>query len=412
MDHKIIDIFTPKLVDDLMQGVTYIENNSFIAQMIAKKKMFSLIFYGPTGCGKTTVSKVLCNQLNLQYEIFNSTVDNKQKLIQLLENNFIDVIIVDEIHRLNKDKQDILLPYLNDNTKPKKILATTTENPFFYINPAIRSRCHLIQIPSFSTEQTIEYVYQKLITHDIKLLTKQNVSQICRRLGNDIRSIIAIIDALYNLYDDTPITSQIIDTLLLTKSTTIANKGGDNIHDLKSAFHKSMRGSDVDASLHYLACLIKLQDLQTIERRIIACAYEDVGFANINLILRVTNSLNAAKLMGFPEAINILAACVIEIALSPKSNSICNAITKALIDVENQTYEIPFHLRDSHYKSASKLNVKGYIYPLDYEDGYVVQNYLPNKLKNKIYFKPNLQNPAEMKLVEWITKIKSKHNLN
>lgn len=392
----------PKSINEIAGQKHLLSDNSLITKMIKNKKIYSLIFYGPPGIGKTTMALAICNDLKIPYAIFECGIDSKQKLLQLIDlakHSDDYVIICEEIHRLNKDKQDILLPYIEKGIV--NIFCTTTENPYFVVNPAIRSRCQILEFKPLQSSDMFIYLKKLISSGKINLdISDELLKKLTNHTNGDFRSTINLIDLLVNLYQDTKITNEILSQVIQNKFI-IASHYGDAHYDLLSAFHKSLRGSDPDAAIYYLAQLLVQGDFKSLDRRLIACVYEDVGLANPQLCNRVVNGVQAAEIVGFPENKQIYANLVIEICLSPKSNSAICAITEALKDVESgKIYSIPNYIKDAHYKSAAKLNHKGYKYPHDY-GGYVKQQYLPNELKNKKYYK-QLTNGVEEKLNSWL----------
>ena len=401
-NNPLANLIRPKSIHDIVGQKHLLSSNSLITKMIDNKKIYSLIFYGPPGIGKTTMALAMCNDLQIPHAIFECGIDSKQKLLELIDlakqsDNY--VIVCEEIHHLNKDKQDILLPYIEKGTV--NIFCTTTENPYFVINPAIRSRCQILELKPLQDSDMYIYLKKLIDKKQIQLLiSNELLKKLTKYTNGDFRSTINLVDLLVNLYSGKKITNEILMQVIQNKFI-IASHYGDAHFDLLSAFHKSLRGSDPDAAIYYLAQLLVQGDFKSLNRRLIACVYEDVGLANPQLCNRVVSGVQAAEVVGFPENKQIYANLVIEICLSPKSNSAINAINKALNDVESgKIYSIPNHIKDNNYKSSIKLEHKGYKYPHDY-GGYVEQQYLPNELKNKKYYKP-LKNGVEEKLNYWL----------
>lgn len=398
----LAETIRPKSIDNIVGQGHLLSSDSLITKMIENKKIYSLIFYGPPGIGKTTMALAMCNDLQVPYAIFECSIDSKQKLLELIDlakHSDKYVIIFEEIHRLNKDKQDILLPYIEKGIV--NIFCTTTENPYFVVNPAIRSRCQILELKPLHSSDMYTYLKKLIDKKEIQLLISDDLlKKLTKYTNGDFRSTINLIDLLVNLYGGKKITSEILNQVIQNKFI-IASHYGDAHYDLLSAFHKSLRGSDPDAAIYYLAQLLVQGDFKSLDRRLIACVYEDVGLANPQLCSRVVSAVHAAEIVGFPENKQIYANAVIEICLSPKSNSAICAINEALNDVESgKIYPIPNHIKDNNYKSSVKLNHKGYKYPHNY-GGYVDQQYLPNELKNKKYYK-SLKNGIEEKLNSWI----------
>ncbi|BAO73848.1 ATPase AAA [Ureaplasma parvum serovar 3] len=350
----------------------------------------------PPGVGKSSLAKVLAQDLKVPFAFFNPVVDSKKQLMQIIEqaldlNNFI--IIIDEIHRLNKDKQDILLPIIEANKI--KLFATTTENPFFVINPALRSRCQLLSLKPLTSSQISERI--KTLINVEEVFEPQAFNLLINKTNGDLRAVINTLEIIYLLYKEHKV-DYVLLKRIMQESYALGSSDGDEIHDLKSAFHKSMRGSDCDAALYYLARLIIIGDFEAIYRRVSVCVHEDIGLANPNLCLRVDQGINSCRFLGYPENQVILANLVLQICLSNKSNSVYLAYQKAFEDAANgKQYSIPNHVRDAHYASAIKLGVHGYKYPHDFKNNYVNQQYLPRELTNKKYYVPQ-NNEQEFKL--------------
>lgn len=398
----------PTSVSEIVGQTHLTKADGIIKKMIEKNYVFSTIFYGPPGTGKSTFAQCLAKDLKIPHITFNATIDNKDKLNRILEEAKMHerfIVILEEIHRFNKDKQDILLPLLETNKI--FIFASTTENPYFCINPAVRSRCQILELKSVSPEELTTGLKTMIAKHELKIdISDELLHKIALHCNGDIRSALNVIDLLINLYGDQTITTEILLDVI-QNPVILGSHYGDELHNLKSAFHKSLRGSDVDASLHYLARLIKIQALDDISRRMLACVYEDIGLANPNLCLRVSQGIESSYRLGFPECIYVLGNLTIQIALSPKSNSSSTAVFAALADLDSgKEFPIPKHLWDSHYASSSKLGVVGYKYPHDYENNYITQQYLPTSLKSKKYYEINLSADTEVKLNEWLKKVK------
>ncbi|MGL4948336.1 MAG: replication-associated recombination protein A [Mycoplasma sp.] len=406
---ELNQLFKPKKIEDIIGQTHLLSDGSFIKKMIEFQKAYSIIFYGSPGIGKTSLAISLANDLNMPYHIFNAANDSKQKLVEFIEsstNNTKNIIIIEEIHRLNKDKQDILLPCVESGAII--LFSTTTENPYFKVNPALRSRCQILKLEQITASEMQIWINKIILKLPKKLNMSENEIKIISQLSNgDLRSAINVIDILYNLYIDEKITQEIILSIM-NQPILLGSHYGDELHDLKSAFHKSLRGSDVDASLHYLARLISINAIDDISRRMLAIAYEDVGLANPNLASRVSSGIETCYRLGLPESRIIFGSLCIQIACSPKSNTAISAIDSALKDVsEGKCYPIPHHIRDSHYASSKKLGVTGYKYPHDFPGAYVEQQYMPTKLLNTKYYIPKLENEFESKLNTWLMKLKN-----
>ncbi|WP_033161380.1 replication-associated recombination protein A [[Mycoplasma] collis] len=394
------NLFLPEKLDDIVGQ----EHLKFLfKKVVENKNNSSFIFYGESGIGKTSSAIVLAKELNKKFIIFNSVLDNKELLIKYI--NEYDVIIVDEIHRLNRDKQDILLSFLEQ--KEKIFYATTTENPYFKINPSIRSRMQILKFEKIS-ENDIFNVIQKLIKNkklDLKF-TDSTLDSFIKISNGDLRNVFNNLQLLINLKIKDLTNLEVIKKIFPTNNFYYDNKK-DLTYDNLSAFHKSVRGSDVDASLYYGLLLVKGGNLDAFFRRILAIIYEDIALANSFLAIKVDAAIRAIERLGMPEALLPIGNIIIELALSPKSNSSYKATKKvsAFLD-DNKIYKIPNHLKDNHYKSAYKLgNGIGYKYPHDYPNSYVKQTYLPKEINNLNFFEFG-DSKNEQKILEYWNKIK------
>ena len=357
-----------------------------LRKMVEEKHMTSLILYGRPGIGKTSIAYALLNEMNLSYGYFNASSGNKKELQANLD--MFDVVIIDEIHRLNKDKQDILLPTLERNRT--MIIATTTENPFFSVVPALRSRTHLLELKPLSVQDITYGLAQIIKKNNLNIkISKDQLTLIASSSNGDFRYALNSINLIASLYKEKEIDEKIIKNVIPTVHF-YSDKTGDGHYNLLSAFHKSLRGSDQDASLYYLAQLIASGDMLGIERRMTMVTYEDIGLADPNVTLRLTAVFENAKKVGFPEARIILSFGVIDLCKADKSNSAYKAIEAANnLIISKGVFEIPSHLKDSHYASAAKLgNGIGYKYPHDF-GGHVEQQYLPDEIKNVKIYKQN-----------------------
>lgn len=386
----------PKKLKDILGHKKYLNSTGLITRMIAKNSLHSLIFYGPPGIGKTTLAFVIANEMNYQIVKFDPTKDKKSYILNKIkvnkENNKF-ILLIDEIHRLNRDKQDVLLSLIEFDKII--IFATTTENPFFVINPALRSRMHLLVLEKINQEELLVDI-KKILKNKKVYLESKHLEKIIHYSNGDIRFCLNKINLLFELYENSDeISDETLEYILPFINSNIS-KFGDNLHDLKSAFHKSIRGSDPNAAIYYLAQLLISDDLKSISRRILASAYEDIGLANPNLVGRVLSAVETANMLGMPEAKQVLATIVIEMCLSPKSNSAYLAISQALSDIgQGKIYNPPNHIREQSYKSAKKLGIQGYKYPHDFHNSFVEQQYMPNEIKNKKYYNPNLDSKNE-----------------
>lgn len=396
-------------LNDLFGHQELLQENGVLKQMLNKKYLMNLILVGPSGIGKTTILNLLVKKLNVDYIEFNPLLDKKEKLVEFIKKNSLlkKVVIIDEIHNMNKDKQDILLEALQNQTL--YMFASTTSNPFFSLNNALISRSFLIHLNNITQNELktglIKWVNSLNLKHDYF----ETIDYISTYLYTDIRKAINTLILIINLYDDVK-TWDFKDILFFIKNNQVFKSvSSTEFHDLKSAFHKSLRGSDPDASLYYLYLLMKTGDYQAIYRRLIACTYEDVALANSNLTIKVMSAINACLFLGEKESFNVLAYITLEIALSPKSNSSYLALHKVkdLVD-SGKVYSPPSHLNNGTLKSDSlKKNKNDYLYPHDFKNDWIKQQYLPNEIINEKFYEPNLYNNYETKIMEYWRKIKT-----
>ncbi len=404
-------LLRPNSLDNIV-GQTHLLNkkNGIIYKMKEKNFITNIIFYGPPGIGKTSMAISLANDLNLEYICFNAANDKKDKLLKIVENskNKKIVLLIDEIHRMNRNIQDFLLEFIE--SREITVFLTTTENPFFVINPAIRSRCTIMKLNNITLEEMQDGLVKILKNNHIDLqFEKDAFEHLCNYANGDLRVAINAIEIIFNLYKDQKIDVEIINAIF-NKSYIRGSGVGDEFHDLKSALQKSIRGSDVNAALHYWSRLMELGDYETLMRRMIIIAYEDVGLANPAIATRVYQACEVFRKVGMPEGRLVLGMAIIEMALSEKSNSSYLAINEALDDVaKGNTPPIPNFLRDTSYKNAKELGYGlGYKYPHNFENDWVEQQYLPNEIKNREYFKFKPHSAYEKKLKEIYYKFTNK----
>ena len=382
MDKPLALKLAPVGMDDIVGQRHLIGKDKILTNLVKNKKLFSMILYGKPGIGKTSIANAMVHDLGVRYRFLNATVNTKKDLdIVIEEAKMYDglVLIMDEIHRLNKDKQDILLPQLESGLIT--LIGMTTSNPYHAINPAIRSRCQLFELKELEYEDIMTGLNRAIKHPDLKGISISNecLSLIAKLSGNDLRYAYNLLEISYYASEDKVITEDKI-RLINNKPVFFSDKNGDGHYDVLSGFQKSIRGSDVNASLHYLGRLIYEGDLDSIYRRMSVIAYEDIGLANPAIGPRVDAAINAAERVGLPEARIPLAEIVVEMALSPKSNTAHVALDEALDDIyKGNVGSIPNHI---------KTNSPLYKYPHDYKGSYVVQQYLPDRIKNKEYYNP------------------------
>ena len=382
MDKPLALKLAPKSLKEVYGQSHLIGKDRVLTNMVKNKKIFSMILYGRPGIGKTSIANAIVNELGLRYRFLNATINNKKDLdIVIEEAKMYDgiILIMDEIHRLNKDKQDILLPQLESGLIT--LIGLTTSNPYHSINPAIRSRCQLFELKDLESTDIVKALNMATKSEYLEgiKIDKEAINYIASLSGNDLRFAYNLLEVAYSTSSNKTVDIDHIKRIN-NKPVFIHDKNEDGYYDVLSAFQKSIRGSDVDASLHYLARLIAAGDLDSIYRRMSVIAYEDIGLANPSIGPKVMAAIQASELVGLPEARIPLGTIVTEMALSPKSNTAHIALDKALADVETgRAGAVPDHI---------KTTSKNYKYPHDYPNAYVPQQYLPDNLKNKKYYIP------------------------
>ncbi len=372
----------PNKLSEVIGQKHLIGDDKVLTNLVNNKKLFSMILYGKPGIGKTSIALAIVNELNLKYRMLNATINNKKDFDTVIEeakyNNGM-ILIMDEIHRLNKDKQDLLLPFLENGLIT--LIGMTTSNPYHSINSAIRSRCQLFELHELDSNDIkdgIDRVINSNLLPGI-VIEQDAIVSLINMAGYDLRYVYNLIEVAYYASNDKRITLELLSSIN-NKANFFHDKNEDGYYEVLSAFQKSIRGSDVDASLHYLARLIAAGDIEAIARRLSVIAYEDIGLANPTIGPKLDAAINAALRVGFPEAKIPLSAIVIEMALSPKSNSAVMAIDLALNDIKTgNTGNVPKHLINPSTT---------YLYPHNYKNSYVKQQYLPDKIVDKIYYHP------------------------
>ncbi|MFR7307209.1 MAG: replication-associated recombination protein A [Streptococcus thermophilus] len=391
----------PKNIDQVIGQKHLVGEGKIIRRMVEANRLSSMILYGPPGIGKTSIASAIAGTTKFAFRTFNATVDSKKRLQEIAEEAKFSgglVLLLDEIHRLDKTKQDFLLPLLENGLII--MIGATTENPFFSVTPAIRSRVQIFELEPLTNDDIKQAIQTALADTERGFdfpvqLDDDALDFIATSTNGDLRSAFNSLDlaVLSTQADNTGVRHITLDIMenSLQKSYITMDKDGDGHYDVLSALQKSIRGSDVNASLHYAARLIEAGDLPSLARRLTVIAYEDIGLANPDAQIHTVTALEAAQKIGFPEARILIANIVIDLSLSPKSNSAYVAIDKALSDLrQNGNLAIPRHLRDGHYAGSKELgNAKDYKYPHNYPGNWVQQNYLPEKIKNADYFTPN-----------------------
>ena len=403
----------PTCLEEVVGQQHLVAPGKIIARMIAAKQLSSMILYGPPGIGKTSIASAIAGTTKYAFRTLNAATDTKKELQIVIEEAKMSgtvILLLDEIHRLDKPKQDFLLPHLENGRVI--LIGATTENPYIAINPAIRSRTQIFELIPLTPEE-IHQALKRALTDETNGLGNYDVEitdgamhTLTHFSNGDVRSSL---NALELAVKSTPenedgkiIVTEEIAGNCLQRKVFAHDKNGDQHYDVISAFQKSIRGSDVDAALHYMARLIEAGELITLIRRLLVIAYEDIGLANPAGASRAVLAVQAAEKLGLPEARIPLANAVIELALSPKSNTAISSIDAALSDVrQGKSGNIPSHLQDSHYQGAQKLGRgTNYQYPHNYPNHWVKQQYLPDTLKHTQYFHPDPTSKFEEALKE------------
>ena len=372
----------PNKLNDVIGQKHLIGPGKVLTNLVKNKKIFSMILYGKPGIGKTSIAMAIVNELGIKYRMLNAVINNKKDFDTVVEEAKMYnglVLVMDEIHRLNKDKQDLLLPVLESGLIT--LIGMTTANPYHSINPAIRSRCQLFELKELTHDDIIEALNKAIKSEylkDIKI-EDDGIEYIASISKNDLRFAYNLLEVAYYATDKHNI--KLNDLIgIANKPNIFHDKNEDGYYDLLSAFQKSIRGSDVHASLYYLGRLITGGELESICRRMAVIVYEDIGLANPGMGPKVMAAINNALMLGLPEARIPLSAVVIEMALSPKSNSAEVSIDNVLDTIDRiDTGNVPSHLKNPS---------PDYKYPHDYKNSYVKQQYLPDNIKNIKFYKP------------------------
>ena len=382
----------PTKIDEIIGQQHLVGENKIIRNMVNNKRLFSMILYGKPGIGKTSIATAIVNEFNVQYRFLNAVINNKKDFDIVVEEAKMYkglVVIMDEIHRLNKDKQDLLLPYLESGLIT--LIGMTTSNPYHKINPAIRSRCQIFELKELTKDDIVYALKNATETEYLEnvKIDDECINYIATVSGGDLRYAYNLLEVAYASTSDFEITIELLQNIC-SKPNLFHDKNEDGHYDVISAFQKSIRGSDVNAALHYLARLIEAEDLDIIYRRMTVIAYEDIGLANPSMGPKVEAAIQACERLGLPEGRIPLGNIVIELALSPKSNSGHLALDAALNDIrKGNTGNVPNHI---------KTNSLDYKYPHDYPNHWVEQQYLPDNLMNKKYYNPVTTSKYEQSL--------------
>ena len=402
MDYKpLAEKLRPSSFDEIIGQDYLVGKDGILRKMLDNDKLISIILYGNPGVGKTTIAKIIAEKYSLESYYFSASSDTKATLKEIVQSSkgyHTIILTVDEIHRMNKDIQDYLLSFME--TGKIIIIGLTTVNPYLSVNPAIRSRCSIFKLNDLEPKIIKDYlktIVSKL-EHKNLVIDDDVFDYISNSCGNELRVAINNLELLDSVSKD----NEHIDIIKAEKIIKTPNlrldKNGDNYYNLLSALQKSIRGSDVHAAIYYTARLVVLGDLEIILRRLTVCAYEDIGLANPTIGEKMQVISEACRNLGFPEARIPLATIVIEMALSPKSNSAIMAIDKAISDIKTKGLDdVPNHL--INIETYTKRD--SYIYPHDYKNALIYQQYLPNNLVGTKYYTPNLNSKYEAQMAKY-----------
>ena len=413
----------PTVLEEVVGQEHIIGPGKLLYRAIKADKLGSIIFYGPPGTGKTTLAKVIANTTSAQFEQLNATTAGKKDMEAVVERakNLLGmygkktILFIDEIHRFNKGQQDYLLPFVEDGTLI--LIGATTENPYFEVNRALLSRSVIFELKPLKKEE-IEKLLVKAVTD-----SEKGMGMYQAKLEDDAREFLADISggdarAALNAIELAILTTPVspdgkihidLDTAseCIQKRAVHYDKDGDQHYDTISAFIKSMRGSDPDAAVYYLAKMLSAgEDIKFIARRMMICASEDVGNADPQALVVAVAAAQAVERIGMPEAQIILSQAVTYIASAPKSNAACEAIGAAMTAVQECRTSVPPHLQDAHYKDASILGRgTGYQYAHNFPNHYVKQQYLPDELEGRVFYQPT-EMGYEKKIKDWLEELK------
>lgn len=399
----LADRLRPKKIEDMIGQSHIIGEGKVLNKIIKNKSIPNMILYGPPGTGKTTLANIIANATGKKYVKLNAVNCGVKEIKEVIESAKQDlfsfngiILMLDEIQAMNKKQQQALLEVIEDGSVT--LIASTADNPYFVIYKAILSRSSIFEFKTIDKNDIykgLKRAVKKLpefYTYDYINIEDEALKAIAETCNGDMRTALNKLELAFNLGIDIASNSVYItlDTVLESSNTKILSfdRGGDDGYSILSAFHKSLRGSDADAAIHYLARLVKAEDMQGITRRLLCVASEDVGLAVPQAITITEACVSSALQLGFPEARIPLAQATVYLAQCPKSNSVVTAIDLALEDLDNiETGDIPLHLKDAHYSGAKDLG-RGvdYKYPHDYPNNYVKQQYLPESIKNKKYY--------------------------
>ena len=401
----------PETIDEIIGQKHLVGKNGIIRKCINEDTIFSLIFFGPPGIGKTTLAEVIAKELDKPFRRFNAVTGNKKELDDIFSDAYDNgplILICDEVHRLNKDKQDLLLPHVEDGSII--LLGATTANPYHSINPAIRSRCHLFELFALTKDDVKEALKFAIVSKkglDNKYVIDEDaLDLITSTVNGDIRFALNILELASIVSEDKHITKADVEE----QCKVVAQRSWgseDGYYDLLSAFQKSIRGSDVNAALYYLALLAQAGDLESIERRLLVIGYEDIGLANPAIAARTISACQTAEHVGLPEAIIPLGLQVIDMCLSPKSRTAVDATHAAQDYVKYHAYEVPKYIRLTPVgmDDQDKYNYERY-------DCFHKIQYLPNEAKDVEFIKSFNSNKYEQALEKIYQELKKTKRTN
>ncbi|WP_093217162.1 replication-associated recombination protein A [Sediminibacillus albus] len=413
----------PKTIDDIIGQDEIIGKKTKLYQMLTNGYVPSLLLYGEPGIGKTAIAHAIAGTVNLPFTSMNATTSGKKDVEIVIEKAKMEgstILFLDEIHRFNKAQQDYLLPHVEKGLII--LIGATTENPYHDVNPAIRSRCGQIkQLTRLESEDIKTLLYHALEDEDRGLgslsinasASEQAVERIAEGTNGDARKALNVLEAVVfasGSQDEEIVLQESTVEEFIDKAGVYGDKKGSNFYNLLSSLQKSIRGSDVNAALYYLAHLLESGDLTAVNRRLLVIAYEDIGLSNRSIGGHVLAAVEASERLGMPEARIPLSVAVVDMCLSTKSNSAYKALDDAINDIrKGKVGDVPLHLRDTHYKGAKDLGHEGYKYPHNYPigsfGGWVNQDYLPHNLKDRQYYHP-VEAGEEKRMAEIYKKLK------
>lgn len=368
----------PEKIKDIIGQDHLVGKDAILTNLVKNKRLFSMILWGKPGTGKTSLANALVNELKLDYRFLNATINNKTDLDIVIEEAKMNggmILLMDEIHRLNKDKQDLLLPHVESGLIT--LIGMTTSNPYYSINPAIRSRVQIFELKDLTSEDISKGLKKACAKLEDISITKDVLLHIATLSNGDFRNALNTLEMAYFASSNKKVSIEDVKKID-NRPILYTDKNGNGHYELLSALQKSIRGSDVNASIYYLAMLLEIGDLDSIFRRLSVIAYEDIGLANPGIGPKVHAAIETVKLVGMPEGRIPLSVLVTEMALSPKSNSAYLALDSALEDISKGNIgDIP---------EVIKGHSSEYKYPHNYPKYWVKQEYLPKNLTNRIYY--------------------------